>query len=313
MERNVTLDYFKILFSILIITIHLYYPYEAGLLNLRWYIPEGIARIGVPFFFLVNGYYFARKINDAKAIKKYLVHLLIIYTTWYIIYLRPQILRVEQVDIINDLRIDILLEKYFWGIFHLWYLPALFFGILILVFLKKIIKKNSIILTLSLILFLVGYILQSMDTDYIVFRNGLFFGFPFIAIGYCIKSFDIKKIKNLHLIVLFILLLSTLFIESTYAKETFCRKDLYLSLIFLAPVLFVLILKHSSYKSPNRYNEYLGSLSSAIYFSHMYIIFKSDTIFGGISIVEKFLIVTFMSILVSIFIIFINKRIKIFL
>lgn len=313
MERNVTLDYFKIFFSILLITAHIYYPYQAGKFYIGWYIPEGIARIGVPFFFLVNGYYFAKKINDYKAIKKYLGHLFIIYTTWFIIYLRPFIYRTEEFYIIDDLRIDVLLEKYFWGIFHLWYLPALITGIILLVLCKKLIKKNLPIVIISIFLYIIGYILEPMRTDLSNFRNGLFIGFPFIAIGYCLRSIDFKNIKDLHLITLSLLLLVFLIFESTLAQKVGFKRDIYIPLIFLCPALFILIQKHSTFKLSSKYYDYIGNLSSAIYFSHMYIIFKSNTIFKDISIIERFLIVSFISVLVSFLIVFLNKRIKIFL
>lgn len=313
MERNVTLDYFKIILSILIITIHIYYPYQTGQFYIGWYIPEGIARIGVPFFFLVNGYYFANKIGNFNSVKKYLIHLLIIYTTWFIIYLKHSLERSDQFYIISDFRLDLLLEKYLDGIFHLWYLPALFFGIMLLIFLKKIIKKDSAILLISIVLYTLGCILQLMKTDYSLFRNGLFFGFPFIAIGYYLRGIDLKKIKNQYLVILVILFLISLSIESTYAMKIVFRKDLYFSLIFLVPTIFLLLLKHSKYKSPNKYYEYIGSLSSAIYFSHMFVIHELENIYKDISVVEKFLIITFISFFVSILIIFINKRIKIFL
>lgn len=84
-ERNPALDYFKILLSILVITIHIY-PLFDKLSFSSWAISGGIARIAVPCFFVFSGYFIASKIDDPKATFKYLKHLLIIYVVWALIY-----------------------------------------------------------------------------------------------------------------------------------------------------------------------------------------------------------------------------------
>lgn len=313
MQRNITLDYFKIFLSILVIAIHIPYPYQTeGALNWWWYIPNGIARIAVPFFFIINGYFFAKKIDDTKAIKKYLIHLLIIYTTWFIIYLRPFIYQTEQSSIFSDFRIDILLEAYVMGYFHIWYLPALIGGIILLVLLKKMIRHDVVILIIALLLYITGYILEPGKESLYFVRNGLFFGFPFIAIGYYIHKIDIKNIKNQYIILIASVMLILLLVEAFISYKTLHTRDLYLSLLILCPSLFLLTTKYSILKESNKYSLYLGSLSSAIYFSHVYVIFKSFTIFE-VTPITRFFVVLLITIPVSIFIIFVNKRIKIFL
>lgn len=313
MGRNITLDYFKVLFSLLVITIHIPYAFQSDTFSFWWYISNGLARMAVPFFFIVNGYFFANKIDKPEAIKKYIIHLLIIYTTWFIIYLRPYIYQNEELNIINDLRLDILLETFFWGYFHLWYLPALIGGIILLVILNKLIKKSSIIIIVITILYIIGYILEPYKTSLYSVRNGLFMGLPFIALGYYLNKIDINKIKPQYIIPISAFFLLTLFIESSYAYRTLSTRDIYLSLLPLCTSIFVLIIKFSKNVPPKKYYYYLGYLSSAIYFSHVYIIFKTFTLFSDVSAMERLIIVIFTTIPISIIITYINKRIKIFL
>jgi len=312
MQRNITLDYFKIFLSILVITIHISYPHHTeGALRWWWYIPNGIARMAVPFFFIVNGYFFANKIDNKKAIKKYLIHLLIIYTTWFFIYLRPLVYQTVDVSIISDCRIDILLKSYLLGYFHIWYLPAVIGGIILLTLLRKVIKKDITILIFAVLLYLTGYILEPYKDSLYFVRNGLFFGFPFITIGYYLQKVDITKIKNEYVILCSIVMLILLLLESNFAYNSILTRDLYLSLLVLCPALFILTMKYSVERS-NKLSLYVGSLSSAIYFSHIYVMFKSYTLFT-VTPLTRFLIVLLITIPVSIFIIFVNKRIKIFL
>lgn len=313
MERNITLDYFKILFSLLVITIHIPYEFSRESLDAWWYIPNGLARMAVPFFFITNGYFFANKMNNLKATKKYMIHLLIIYTTWFIIYLRPFIYQNEELNIIGDLRFDILLETFFWGYFHLWYLPALICGIILLILLNKLIKKDIIIISIVSLLFIAGYILEPHKTSLYSVRNALFMGLPFIAIGYYLRKIELNKIKPLYIIIVFSISLLTLIFESYNAHRALHTRDIYLSLLPLCGTAFLFIMKFSKSIPTKKYHLYLGNLSAAIYFSHVYIIFKTFTVFRDVSSMERLLIVLAVTIPVSIFIIFINKRIKIFL
>ena len=81
MQRNITLDYYKIALSILVISIHIQSLFSVDSL-LGWFISNGIARIAVPSFFLISGYYLYDKMGDRMVVKKYLLHLLVIYIVW---------------------------------------------------------------------------------------------------------------------------------------------------------------------------------------------------------------------------------------
>lgn len=304
MERNITLDYFKIFLSILVITIHIG-PLSASYPLFNWLISQGIARIAVPCFFIVNGYYLVKKLDDFKALKKYLLHLLLIYIIWSAFYI---LFETKQINITS------FIEYFLFGIYHLWYVIALIVGALLLFLAKKIVKNDIVLLILSILILIIGFFVESTQkTSLYVVRNGFFIGFPFIFFGYYIHSKAITtKLKDIYILPAIILSFITLCLESSFARETGLSHDLYLSLIILCPAAIIFIFKHSKYKKANTYLTYLGSMASAIYFIHYSVIFKLSEIEIPYMLI-RFTAVFLISAVLSIIIIYINKYLKIFL
>lgn len=300
-ERNVTLDYFKIFLSLLVITIHLRPIFGPGLKSAM--LADGIARIAVPCFFIINGYYFANKAGSFKAVKKYLGHLLLIYLVWSLIY-SPYYYSSGFLGI---------LETLVFGYSHLWYVIGLIIGIIVLVSLKKVIKNDTVLLMIGIGLFITGHFLEPMRDALYFVRNGLTFGFPFIMIGYYLKVKNVSEtIKEKYLVPVLLLSFIFLLIESYFAHQREFVSDMFLSLLFLCPAIFLYIMKHSSYKPDSIYVNYLGSMASAIYFVHLLVIYNLS-VFSDKLLIYKFPFVVLLSVLLSIVIIFVNKRIKIFL
>jgi len=303
-ERNITLDYFKIILAILVIIIHLpldnSFSKAVQIINNDLFI-NGICRMAVPCFFVINGYFL--KIDESYKVKKYLKHIGIMYIVWTLLYL--------PFAEIDSLRTFIII--FIGGFIHLWYLAALFQSVIIIYMLKKVIKNDNIILIISFVLFSIGYFIQSYYpyptwVDLYKFRNFLFLGIPFFFIGYLIKKWDVDTHKKIILKLTF--LISILFafeIILTYKLQEFYSKDFYISLIFLCPLLIKCVINYSKYAKSN--NE-LGSLSSAMYLSHIFIIFISYQFFSN-AMTLPFVIL--MTILFSYLVIYANKSLKIFL
>jgi surface polysaccharide O-acyltransferase-like enzyme len=128
MERNITLDYFKLFLSVLVIIIHTPLIFSGNGKELsEWLIHDGITRIAVPCFFIINGYFIGEQILDGKFVKKYATRLLFIYIVWTTIYC------------VNfyDESIRRLFVFCLTGYLHLWYVVALIAGTVILYFFKK--------------------------------------------------------------------------------------------------------------------------------------------------------------------------------
>lgn len=309
MERNVSIDYFKIVLCILVISIHLQ-PLLTSDSLIGWLISNGIGRIGVPCFFMINGYYLYSKIKSGKAILKYVKRLITIYATWTFVFL---LLTVEYADLK-------LILSLFFGIHHLWYLSALIGGVIVLYFLKKYIKNDTVLLIITLGLFATGIYIQNnffsisnASIRVLIFRNALFFCVPFLFLGYYIKEKQdkLKQIPNLALIVITTIGFITILYESSLLAGPKTIVELYYGMIIIAPALFILILKKSVFKVDD---GYVGLLTSGIYYVHPLAIYILEANYK-LSDMHIYMLpaVLILSALLTAGIIEINKRIKIFL
>ncbi|MBK5722038.1 acyltransferase family protein [Dysgonomonas sp. Marseille-P4677] len=300
MERNIRLDYFKVILSFLVITVHIQDLWgEESLLG--WFISNGIARIAVPIFFIISGYYIIQKLNNSQVLKRYLLHTLIVYIVWSVIYLPVYY---DTIDSRSFITFALL------GYYHLWFLPALLMGILILKGIKIFIKNDSLVLLIGILLFISGYFMENIELPYRTFYNGVFFGFPFISLGYYIRNHNLERsIKTPYLCVILFISLILLFTESYLGYKVRFYHNIFMSLYLLCPVLFMCVIKVPQLISkPNN----IGKFAAGIYFVHILvatlIIPISET-----NNIYKLPSITIVSILLSIFIVIINKRIKIFL
>lgn len=316
-ERNITLDYFKLILSILIITIHMRRWGEQGIEY--WLISEGIARMGVPCFFLINGYFLKAVFSDVKHLFKYLVHLVLIYVVWLIIN-QPEFLPTVTMS-------SKILRIIFEGYYHLWYIIALMQASIILYLIRNL--KPVILLCSTLMLFLAGWYLQngtyilnsSINTHMIELltnpRNFLFMGLPFLTLGFLIakiKKEQILKISSKVLITVIVIGFTLLISESTYLftiRETIHdpRFDFYFSLIILCPALFILILRKGRRKQSD---GYISKFASAIYFSHVIVLTLLSSI-GYTQNMRSLGCTIFLCLLFAAGVVALNKRIKIFL
>jgi len=309
MERNISIDYFKIVLCILVIMIHMQPLFTPDSL-LGWFLSNGIGRIGVPCFFIINGFYLHSKISSGKAILKYLKRLIIIYITWTFVFL---LFTIKYTDIR-------LIFSLLFGIYHLWYLSALIGGVIIFYFLKKVIKNDFVLLIISIALFITGMYIQNnyfpvADAAIRVFmyRNALFFCFPFVFLGYFIneKKETLKQVNNALLLLIIVASLLVLLYEVSRYYNDGIIMDMYYSIIILAPALLALILKKAVYK---RDDGYIGLLTSGIYYIHPLIIYILSVCYP---LNEKYIyilpVVLVLSAITTAGVIEVNKRIKIFL
>lgn len=313
MERNITLDYFKLLLSILIIGLHTRFMAEIPLIG--YGIQQGLTRIAVPCFFIINGYFLQPILNDPKKIKSYITRLLIVYLTWMIIYIPFHYMGRISIDVMPNLAATIFSYIFGWG--PLWYISALIMSVFILFFLKKWNINDKILGIIFFILYIIGYSLQRLyliNIDfqfYALTRTFLFIGLPFIFIGYFIKGANIEdEFKvSLKTYLLTTILILCVIVES-YLPLYFNRAtDYYIVLPILCPILFIIILRKGKYISSN---SFIAKLSSAIYFSHMLILFLVQNTFSYTN-TKLFMIVLPLSFLSSILIVCLNKYLRIFL
>ncbi|MCI9132808.1 MAG: acyltransferase [Lachnospiraceae bacterium] len=210
--RNRSLDLFRIVAAILIVAIHTS-PLETYSELADFILTRIVARVAVPFFFLVTGYYVLPKClgssgkgrnqrrrsfwnYEKKNLYLYLgAILLYLPVNWYAGNLKgPWTLG------------GLLQELVFQGTFyHLWYLPGLLLGMLLVYGLGKLVPYR-ILLAISAVLYVIGlggdsyYGLVSQWKPLEAFygwifavspytRNGVFFAPLFLCLGYGLSRF----------------------------------------------------------------------------------------------------------------------------
>ncbi|WP_429745582.1 acyltransferase family protein [Bacillus salipaludis] len=165
--NNNAVDVMKFICAILVVIIHapplLSYGETANFI-----LVDIIARIAVPFFFVCAGYFFFNKINlkngnvekgsyNLKVLKKYVFHLVNIYTFWtvfYLIWWIPLWYNGGNLTLAN-------MKGYFLSIFisgsfyHLWYIVALIYGMAFTFFILSYVPIKRVIIT-AVIFYLIG-------------------------------------------------------------------------------------------------------------------------------------------------------------
>lgn len=247
------------------------YPPQNGILlenigyTIGWQLSYGLAKISVPLFFVINGYFL--DITNRRRTIKYLTKLIVLYIVWTLLYF-PLFYPYFKDDI-KSLTITTLN-----GLFHLWYLVALI-GAVIMLHIFNRLKINKIgLLSLALILFFIGYFIQKRDPyssfDVMKYRNFLFWGFPFVTIGHLMKYVPYPKIRNFTPYILIIGSV-TLAIEAYVYMEQQVTNNLYIVPLFLCPALFLYVLNNGKMVSYPKQNT-VADMSIAIYLIHPMVI-----------------------------------------
>lgn len=281
-DRNQLVDVFRVILILMVIAIHVgVFPNS---LVLSFFTVDGFFRIAVPIFFIINGYYFQTNVTDLNLFKRWMSRVLVLFISWQVIYLPMYI----PYDGLNARHLAVFLSEIIFGYHHLWYISAMAIGGIILYYLKDFRYG----LYLSLGLFILGTLLQysrvfiNVDSvyykilsQYWIFRNGLFFGFPMMYFGsYIARNNLIQKLSvkfSLLVLMVGLLLLGaelnfsyiTIFNKNTYHIDFIC------SLLIVCPMLFVTLMKNHGSYFKGFDTKKLALLTGAMYFVHPYMIY----------------------------------------
>lgn len=336
------LDILKYISAILIMILHLR-PFINFSDQLDLAFNNIITRICVPIFFIITGYFVAKKEkNNENYIKDYVKKTIPLYLVWSLLYI-PIIIGtiIQYLPIINEylskinialplfiilsmllLPVVILIALCYTGIYyHLWYFPAIIFSLLIL---KKWKNKFNIkyLLVISFILLLFGAtetyygilplsIKELLSYYYNIFfttRNFLFFGLFYVVLGYFIgiKERPYSKYCFAKLIISFFLLV----FEAILLHDTNrLNSNILLSCVPLTYYLFISVI----YITNNVQLKFqFGNLSKYYYLIHPMIIFIISLSIKGINNYPylNILIVLLSTHIISALIIKLKKKIK---
>ncbi|WP_275899144.1 acyltransferase family protein [Methylomonas sp. EFPC1] len=283
MERNANIDILKFTLSFMVIAIHSHLLIETSP-TINHLLENGILRIAVPLFFIINGYYLFAFFNKNRLIGTWIKRVTELYLIWMIAYLPLYI-----PSALNAKSIYHFIVTLVFGYHHLWYIAGLFGSGLLLYYLKQ--KSDIVIFCLSLSLFAIGVTLQYASlyctyenttiqkilSNYWIYRNFLFFGFPFLSIGYLINKKDLatnisKKLLTIGILLSAFLIAIEIFIN--FDREPHTKSiDFYFTFIIFCPLTFILI-ANNKHKLKT---DYLSKSASAIYFTHPFFIFLLKT------------------------------------
>jgi surface polysaccharide O-acyltransferase-like enzyme len=185
--------------------------------NVFDFIVDATAGFAVPFFFVTSGYLFAMKVSKGGSVSyliQYLRRLMSIYVFGILSFFIIDVFQLFILTIIrNEQFYEILFLRYadlinpvkliYYGTavgYHLWFLTALGFSILIIFICYR---KSWIeyLLFISIILHVLGILVESYSSIIGVSwqaRDGVFFGLFYTTVGFYIRRFDFKKYKNNH-------------------------------------------------------------------------------------------------------------------
>lgn len=285
-NRFIGFDILKFICTFLVVCIHA--PFEGVLGD----IIITIARIAVPIFFMITGYYYIdtkKRGNELKQIKK-ICKLLILSNLLYFVWggilqltkngdILTYIFRTFSVKSI--IKFFVLNVSPFSG--HLWYLGAILYVLVIVLLLDKINKINvlfiisPILIICDLIFGKYSLLIFHCEFPYVLLRNFVFVGIPYFTIGLITRECINKNSKfniNLLLLMTFIFLLMNelehfilVFINAN------ANRDQYIFTTFLSIVIFLLV--YSLYKNKflvshvEKFMAYGGrNLSTMVYVLH---------------------------------------------
>lgn len=293
-----------------------------------YFINTVIGRLVVPFFFIVSGYFFGRKLVFDKPVSSDISHLFaflkkifMIYVVWTLIYLPFQFIEWLHSDDSWEYWFTYAHEVIMKGSYYpLWYLTGLLVATAVSYMLFKMMKP-ALVLVITGGLFLIGTAMNSyydilqldglFQTYYELFlttRNGLFFGSFYVSLGILLSKRSRTLPFRLNLLFFFIsLTLMTIEVFSLRQFEFSRGIDMWFMAVPTTYFLFA-FLKQMDIKD-RAFFAYFRPLSLLMYVSHgLFMIRFKDLL--EVNSILYFAVVLVGTVLLSVLIIFMSKRWK---
>lgn len=190
-STNIIIDITKFLMAILVIGIH------TDPFDFNYWLDKVfgiVTRLCVPFFFVASSYFFFNK--EGRSGEKYMKRLLILLIIWSLIYLPFDFSKLKDITLLQ------VFLYYLWnGPEHaLWYLSGSLVGFVVLKSLLKLFGQRIVTVIAVVVLFcgcaITTYMplferISSIHIDRVNCRNGLFYAFPYMALGMTMAKHNI--------------------------------------------------------------------------------------------------------------------------
>lgn len=249
-KRNIGIDVLKYLCAFMVICLHTSFRGKTTV--------DALARIAVPLFFIITGYYYTRVREQNRThsqLKKILFLTILSNACFLLLDIVTALLSSGTVSSVftpwtnmeTVLKFILLNERPGWA--HLWYLGALLYALILFSWLFKINKREKmyilipILLCANLILGNYSTLIFGQTIPIAFSRNFLLMGLPFLMLGDCLYKYQSTiKIGNKTLFIILILSMMTTQIERFILAHfgAYQNKDFFISTGFLATALFLL-------------------------------------------------------------------------
>jgi surface polysaccharide O-acyltransferase-like enzyme len=290
MNRIYSLDFFKSIAILGVVVIHSLPGNSFTML-----VIDTLFRWCVPFFFLASGYLIYSGIANKGFLylKGYLSKIYLIFLEWAFLYLLFNIATLFYLKIVSgiDFKTEVInllgsfftiknllyytMDSGYKGIFHLWFIVALFWSTIILfVFIK--LKKVWLLAIVGLVLHIIGMFGQSFSFMWelpVSSNDAIFIGVFYVTMGYYIA--EIKPVKmesNIHIVLIFLTLCLNI-TERVGLTYTFGAPwgDYHMSTIALALLIFLFCIWNPNIGKNSKISVF-GKNSIGIYVLHVMII-----------------------------------------
>lgn len=278
LQRNVSIDVLKLVLAFMVVGLHV------GLLQdfspmLGYLTSNGLFRIAVPIFLIINGFYFYPVLQRGEA-RRWFGRVLGLYLFWTAVYgliwipeLRPGLAGVAKT-----------VHTLVFGYFHLWYLCGMIGAALLMLVFQH--RQPRTVFIVAIALYCCGVAIQYAG-NYHVFhqplldrvsntnwthRNFLFLAFPFFYVGFAIHQYQLhKRIAMSYLCWGAAAGLALLMFES-YWNFTNPRNDggydNFASSIFICPLIFLIACNLKIYSG----NKRIALYSSGLFLVHIFVL-----------------------------------------
>lgn len=183
--RQGALDALRLLLAAAVVGIHAQLLHDAPS-PLGHLTTEGLLRLAVPLFLLINGYFLQPLLDQPGAMRRWLLRIARLHLIWAALYAPLWLASAASPpDALKAAAAALLV-----GYYHLWYLPALL-GAGVLLWLLRGLSAAALGAS-ALALYALGVAIQYLGPDWglastHLHRNALLFALPFVAFGALIR------------------------------------------------------------------------------------------------------------------------------
>lgn len=328
-----SLDLTKWICALMVVIIHAN-PFQDTLI-LSFYVKDVLARVAVPMFFAISGYLFFKKItfenrkiarnsDNIKYLLRYVKHLSLIYlfaSVFYLLYRLQHWYSIGWwgISALKDYLSDFLLSG---SEYHLWYILASIYGIvlfyIILLFIRIDVMKHLCIVCWVIECMLYSYswigidnidILNCLTSHFSVCFDAVFRAIPLMAVGlFCAQK---PKTENCNRWLFYSVIAFLGWTIEASCLYFLTPNDGKYSYIFFTPLFTYFMLNYLlsvNFKFVNPgIPKLMRDTSLIIYIIHPMVIYLLDILIMPDDVI-RWLLVTAISIMVSVFLFFMKSK-----